>query len=125
LKSCLLVNLKVFQHLGYFPNYDEIPACILTQVQKITGARRNVAPRYPNPVMLYKHRDLIRDYLQILPWGRGTALHVALEKAVELAAVMDNPVDLINAAIETLIRERCELPPFETLDRLVRRATDS
>jgi TnpA family transposase len=49
-------------------------------------------------------------------------LHVALEKAVELAAVMDNPVDLINAAIETLIRERCELPPFETLDRLVRRA---
>jgi hypothetical protein len=33
LKSCLLVNLKVFQYLGYFPSYDEIPALILTQVQ--------------------------------------------------------------------------------------------
>lgn len=34
---------------------------------------------------------------------------------------MDNPADLINVAIEELIKERCELPAFSTLDRLVRR----
>lgn len=33
--------------------------------------------------------------------------------------VMDNPADLINVAIEELVKERCELPAFSTLDRLV------
>lgn len=37
------------------------------------------------------------------------------------SSVMDNPADLINAAIEELIKERYELPAFSTLDRLVRR----
>jgi hypothetical protein len=34
---------------------------------------------------------------------------------------MDNPADLINVALETLIKKRYELPAFSTLDRLVRR----
>jgi hypothetical protein len=33
---------------------------------------------------------------------------------------MDNPADLINVALETLIKERYELPGFSTLDRLAR-----
>lgn len=32
---------------------------------------------------------------------------------------MDHPPDLINAALETLIKDRYELPAFSTLDRLV------
>ncbi len=34
---------------------------------------------------------------------------------------MDNPADLINAAIESLIKEHYELPAFSTLDRVSRR----
>ena len=34
---------------------------------------------------------------------------------------MDNPADLINAALESLIKEHYELPAFSTLDRLGRR----
>jgi hypothetical protein len=34
---------------------------------------------------------------------------------------MDNPADLINAAIDELIKQRYELPAFSTLDRLVGR----
>lgn len=34
---------------------------------------------------------------------------------------MDNPADLINVAIEELVKERCELPGYSTLDRLARR----
>ena len=34
---------------------------------------------------------------------------------------MDHPADLVNVALETLIRARRELPAFSTLDRLVRR----
>jgi hypothetical protein len=34
---------------------------------------------------------------------------------------MNNPADIINAAIETLLNEHCELPAFSTLDRMARR----
>ena len=34
---------------------------------------------------------------------------------------MDNPADLINAAIDELVKQRYELPAFSTLDRLVGR----
>lgn len=34
---------------------------------------------------------------------------------------MDNPADLINVAVEELVKERCELPGYSTLDRLARR----
>lgn len=37
------------------------------------------------------------------------------------AETMDNPADLINVAVEELIKERYELPAFSTLDLLVRR----
>ena len=120
LKLCLLINLKVFQYLGYFPSHNDIPAPILTHVQTQLKAKKTVPITYKDLGTLYRHRQLIRDYLQILPWGRG-ALRVALRKVAELASVMDNPSDLINATIETLIRERCELPAFSTLNRLVRR----
>lgn len=39
----------------------------------------------------------------------------------ESALVMDSPSDLINVAVETLLRNCCELPGFTTLDRAVRR----
>jgi hypothetical protein len=35
------------------------------------------------------------------------------------AEVMEHPADLINVAIEELVKERHELPAFSTLDRLV------
>jgi hypothetical protein len=37
------------------------------------------------------------------------------------AEVMDNPADLINVAIEELVRQRIELPAFSTFDRMSRR----
>ena len=39
----------------------------------------------------------------------------AIETAV---TVMDHPADLINVAIEALVKESYELPAFSTLDRL-------
>lgn len=34
---------------------------------------------------------------------------------------MNNPADIINAAIETLLNEHCELPAFSTLECMARR----
>ena len=46
---------------------------------------------------------------------------IAAEAVYQAAQVMDNPADLINVAIEALIRHRAEVPAFSTLDWLVRR----
>jgi hypothetical protein len=39
----------------------------------------------------------------------------------QAAQVMENPADLISAAIEILVKEHCELPGFSTLERMARR----
>jgi TnpA family transposase len=42
------------------------------------------------------------------------------EAVAEAALSMDDPADLVNVAIEELVKERFELPAFSTLDRLTR-----
>ncbi len=44
-----------------------------------------------------------------------------VQSVYESAQVMDNPADLINVAIGELVKQRYELPGFNTLDRLVGR----
>ncbi|MDA1775092.1 Tn3 family transposase [Bacillus cereus] len=62
----------------------------------------------------------MRQYLQVSTFGKD-ALHVATKAIYKAAYVMDHPPDLINVAIEELIKGHYELPAFSTLDRLVRR----
>jgi hypothetical protein len=53
--------------------------------------------------------------------GGPEARHVAISAVHAAAAVQDHPADLINVAIEELVRQRYELPAFSALDRLVQR----
>ena len=67
---------------------------------------------------LFQHQQAVRDYLRVQPFD-DTARQL-ISAAVRTAATgMDNPADLVNVAIEELIRLRYELPAFSTLDRLV------
>ena len=43
---------------------------------------------------------------------------LALGEVAPLSRVKTNPADLLNAAIEELVRAHYELPAFSTLDRL-------
>nr|MDP9474364.1 DUF4158 domain-containing protein [Actinomycetota bacterium] len=54
------------------------------------------------------------------PYGDG-ARRVAAEAVAEAARTMDDPADLVNVAIEELVKERFELPAFSALDRLARK----
>jgi hypothetical protein len=69
---------------------------------------------------MYRHRTAIREYLTVKSFNQ-TALHLAVSAVNESATVMDNPADLMNVAIAELIKNRYELPGFNTLNRLVRR----
>jgi hypothetical protein len=58
-----------------------------------------------------RYRDAIREHLRVKPLG-DKARRVAAEAVADAALSMDDPVDLINVAIEELIKERFELPAF-------------
>lgn len=53
-------------------------------------------------------------------WG-ADGRHIAVAAVYQAAQVMDHPADLINVAIEELVRQRFELAGFSTLDRLASR----
>jgi uncharacterized protein DUF4158 len=54
----------------------------------------------------------------VRPYGPA-GRHVAAAAVHRAATVKDHPADLLNIAIEELVRQRYELPAFNTLDRLV------
>jgi TnpA family transposase len=114
----LLVLLKVFQKLGYFPQIGDIPVAIINHVRAALHLREDMGLNYQYPPTLSRHKKAIRSYLQVTPFNqKGKAL--ITEIIIESAYRMDNPADLINVAIEELVKERYELPGFNTLDRLV------
>jgi hypothetical protein len=63
---------------------------------------------------------LVRDRLGV-DANAERARTIAEQAISSAAAVMDNPADLINVALEELIRAHCELPAYSTLDRLAGR----
>src|ERR1700675_917300 len=66
---------------------------------------------------LYRHHRAIREFFGITPWG-AKARAIASGAIAAAAEVRVDPADLINAAIDALIRERCELPMLPTLREL-------
>ena len=111
--------LKTFQHLGYFCHPEVIPAAIINHIRtclKLGKKHSAIAPERSH----YRYRQTIRDYLQITPYNK-TAQKLTAIAVANAANFRDHPADLINIAIEELVRQRYELPAFSTLDRLVQR----
>jgi TnpA family transposase len=115
----VLILLKTFERLGYFPRLAEVPLAIVQQLRTALGQPTDLAPEV-TPRTLYRYHQAIRAHLQVSAYDQQARHHVT-RALYEAAQVLDNPADLINVAIEELIRVRCELPAFGTLDRLVRR----
>ena len=117
----LLVILKSFQRLGYFPSIADIPLKIINHIRSHLKFKSDIVLGYESKKKtMYRHRTAIRSYLQVKSFNQ-TALHLAVSAVNESALVMDNPADLMNVAIAELIKNRYELPGFNTLNRLVRR----
>jgi hypothetical protein len=67
-----------------------------------------------------RHLQVIRTHLQIV--ASGEAMREAMEQAMrEACESKDDLIDLINIAIEQLIRQRFELPAFSTFERTAKR----
>ncbi len=116
----LMLWIKLFPCLGYFPALDEIPAALVDHIRKALDLAADVVPGYDHDRTLYRHHQLVREYYQIVPYGKE-ARRAVLRTLLRSVRTMDNPADMLNAAIDELIKQRYELPAFSTLDRLTGR----
>jgi len=116
----LAILLKAFQRLGYFPPLEDVPAAVVRHIRNELRFRAQVKARAVAPNKRYRYYQRIRAFLQVRVFDQD-GLDLAARAMRDAAMVMDNPADLINVAIEQLVRDRIELPAFSALDRLARR----
>jgi hypothetical protein len=117
----LLLLLKTFQRLGYFVTFAEIPDPIIRYVAHCAGFPE-VVPllhTYDLSSARDRHRILVRDYLGVVADGKE-AHKIIIRTCFQAARTREDLADIINVAIEELVRQRYELPAFSTLLRIAR-----
>ncbi|MFC5747539.1 Tn3 family transposase [Actinomadura rugatobispora] len=114
----LVVWLKSYQRLGYFPKLAEVPAAVAAHVRGVLGlAGDEVGLRQAASASAKRHRALVRKRLGV-SYEAARVRQVAEATIRKAVQSKDNPADLINVALEELVRARCELPGYTTLDAL-------
>jgi len=107
LRLNMMLLLKTFQSLGYFPDLNEIPVQIVQHIRIALKLPPETWPGYISDKTLYRHHEAVRAYLNVR--GFNAEGRLLIEQAVSQAAqTMDDPADLINVGIEVLIQQRYE-----------------
>jgi len=117
----LLVFLKVFKRLGYFPTTDEIPKKVIRHIAVKSGLKRFASEinKYDKSGSRWKHQGLIRSHQAITAYSDGG--ETVMKKAmVNAAYTKDILADIINVSIEDLVRYKYELPGFTVLLKAAR-----
>jgi Domain of unknown function (DUF4158) len=113
----LAVLLKSYQRLGYFPKLDDVPSVVVRHVRGCLGLGPEVEFGPAAERTGKRHREFVRARMKVT-YDPARVREVA-ERAIRKAAqAKDNPADLINVALEELVRARCELPGYTTLDAM-------
>jgi TnpA family transposase len=116
-KLGLMVSLKVSQRLGYFVTITDVPTCIIEHVARLVGVPSislEALKLYSDSGTCRRHHSLIRNYRNIRFFDMSSR-QIMLEAMTEAALTKDDPADLINVAIEKLVRQHYELPAFSAL----------
>ena len=117
-RLALVLLLKAYQRIGYFPKLDEVPDLAVDHVRGLLGIGPGIKASHASERNAKLHRSYIRTRLGVT--YRAAEVRKIAAEAIEAAAQSkDNPADLINVAIEELVRARCELPGYSTLDEVV------
>jgi TnpA family transposase len=112
-----IVMLKSFQRLGYFPHPELVPIAVIRHIRSCLKLQSWVKA-IPSERQRYTYQNTIRMYLGVKQYDKSAQKIIAILVAQQ-AEVKDHPADLINVAIEELVKQRYELPAFSTLDRLI------
>lgn len=109
----LLTHLKIFQHLGRFLPIREVPHTAATRIARALRSpcpRASTAIRGPSIAITPRSGDICASRR-----GGEAARELAVTAMAAAAQGRLDPADLINAAIDALIRARCELPHLSRL----------
>jgi len=115
----LLVQLKIFQSVGRFLPVEQIPEAAIEHVARALGVEEEIRLLYSDST-LYRHHGSVLERLYISAWGPG-ARELARRTMIDIAHTRTDPADLVNAAVDALVRHRFELPSLNTLTRLAGR----
>jgi len=121
-KLGLLVLLKTFQRLGYFPLLRDVPQQVINHIARCVELEHIIKnlERYETVGSRLRHMSKIRALLGIKAFRDGG--QQVIEEAFDTAAqTKDIIADIINVGIEELVRKSYELPVFNTLLRTARR----
>lgn len=110
--------LKTFQRLGYFVTTDQIPGSIVNHIAGIEGlkAEQQQLSTYDSSRTRRHHINLIRTFLNVTTFAVKGKL-VMIQAMAAYATTKNELSDIINVAIESLIKHRFELPLFSVLLR--------
>ena len=119
----LIVLLKTFQRLGYFPRFDELPPRLLNHIATAleTAEPESQLQRYEAGSQRWRHLPLVREHLGITAFSEG-GRRVLLGAMLDAARSKDILADIINVGIAALVHARYELPAFSTLRRAALKA---
>src|SRR5947209_7253338 len=106
-KFALMILLKVYQRLHYFPDPQSIPGAVISHIRAVMKLPDDLVPDI-SPATLYRYYAALREHLELNSQGKHVR-HVAAQAMHGTAKNMENPADLINYALETLLGEHCEL----------------
>ncbi|OLT40047.1 transposase [Saccharomonospora sp. CUA-673] len=113
----LVVRLKSYQRLGYFPKLADVPLAVVEHVRDALGLPAGVTAETDAVRTAKRHRQFVREHLGVA--YEADKVRAIAEQAIRSAVqTKDNPADLINVALEELVRTRCELPGYSTLDEM-------
>lgn len=113
----LVVLLKCYQRLGYFPKLVDVPVVVAEHVRGQLGLAEDVTAEAYAERTGKRHRQFVRDRLGV-KYTPATVRAVAEAAIRKAAQSKDNPADLINVALDELVRQRCKLPGYTTLDAM-------
>jgi hypothetical protein len=114
----ILVFLKCFQRLGYFPRIRDIPKPIISSIADTLNCRSDDwVSNVPSSTQSRLHIK-VRLYINVTKYSVEEHSEWLKETAGVLARTKENTIDIINALLEYLIKEQIELPAFSTLNRI-------
>jgi TnpA family transposase len=123
MRIAFLVLLKTFQRLGYFLPLHKVPRQIAEHISLIYGVHYGAMEweAYDGSGSRHRHIARIREHLAVKSFDeRGQKI---LSTIIQQGALLrEDLVDIINIAIEELVRQDYELPPFRTLRDEAQRA---
>ena len=118
-----LVLLKTFQRLGYAVPVAAVPLTITRHIATVADLklRTEGLSAYDASTSRKRHLTIIRQYLNLQIFGQA-ARQLMSQSMTNAARTQHDLVDLINVAIESLVRQQFELPAFSTLLKAARHA---